>query len=191
MRRISIFILNQSQGKRSGKIALPLRPTTVLRRDWPRYMPWRLAWRYKGIPGEELAWCAGMLDGEGCIQIKKQRVKGSRSPSHYVTVTVTSLSKPAVESMVRILGGNFRFWRGAGVSRTVWRWEMSGHPVKYVLASLFPFLRIKQVEALLAIRLYELPRRYGVNGRVDERTIRCREALYGATRRMKQRGWEK
>ena len=52
----------------------------------------------------DLAYLAGIIDGEGCITIKYNK----RTDVHFVALSVGMTELPAVELMVRVFGGKLR-----------------------------------------------------------------------------------
>lgn len=90
----------------------------------------------------DVAWAAGLLDGEGWIGLAKQT--GSRVPRPYVTCGMCDNLAPA--NLQRILGGKLHGpYHCNNTPRLRWRWEVAGSQrVGPVLIHLLPYLTTKK-----------------------------------------------
>jgi LAGLIDADG DNA endonuclease family protein len=103
---------------------------------------------------EELAWAAGLIDGEGCIGIDfKRKPKEYRHPSYRLRLRVNMTHK---ETMVRLRDifkvGTIRL-RIPKIKRykKQYVWSTGGNPARKILVSLLPFLCTKLKDAKLGI----------------------------------------
>jgi len=96
---------------------------------------------------EDLAWAAGIMDGEGAVQIT--RLRPTRSlPGYGIRLNVTSTSIPMLKRLQHILGGGVGLERRSTDRERVHRvWFMSGHAAKIALASMEPNLTVKKAHA--------------------------------------------
>jgi len=95
----------------------------------------------------DLAWAAGLVDGEGCVQ-----VRGS------VALDVQSTSRRIVERLYEILGGRcYIEKRRTRYNRPVFRWRIYGQDAVAALDHLMPFLIEKKKQAQLACCYYAYP----------------------------------
>lgn len=145
----------------------------------------------------ELAYTAGLVDGEGCIRLANRRsAKGSTT--YTVTVQVNSTD----ERMARFLGSRF-----GGAVRYVevprqpnrkpqWAWQASATIAVAVLEAIYPYLVIKKEQARLA-RVYQAltPARalsitYGGNAahKRPQALVEVQGRLYGKFRALNRRG---
>lgn len=53
----------------------------------------------------DLAWAAGFVDGEGCLQIARQRYRGRPNPSFRPLLAVTQNHRPTLQRLQQVLGG--------------------------------------------------------------------------------------
>lgn len=104
----------------------------------------------------ELAWAAGVIDGEGCICVygRPGRVnkKGVRALALVVSVVNTDPRMPL--KMHEIFGGNVNTaveHRGNPRRRPVAQWLITGKPAGEVLLVVRPYLVIKAEQADVAI----------------------------------------
>lgn len=92
----------------------------------------------------DLAWAAGLIDGEGCIMIR-----GS------VAVDVQSTSRHLIQRLHDILGGRCSVEsRRTRQNRAVFRWRIYGQEAVAALDHLLPFLVEKKKQAQLACCYY-------------------------------------
>lgn len=146
----------------------------------------------------KLAWCAGIIDGEGCIRIHKRKPGAKSQPRqksniYYLDLKVKMVHKPAIE----ILHSFFRCGDvhseqpGKSNKRIAWRWNVFRRDAASVLKKVLPFLVVKRKEALLAIEFQESPLsgRIG-NGLVSEDSAAFREDCYQRMRMLKCFEWK-
>ena len=106
------------------------------------------------IEDTQLAYIAGLLDGEGCI---KTTGKG------YLQIDIGNTYEDALQFVKSILGGYIytikapmQVYQGAIIHRKVYyRWVLCGKGAAEVLALLLPYLIIKKEQAVLGIKLTE------------------------------------
>lgn len=130
---------------------------------------------------EELAYLAGIVDGEGTIQIIKQSNKGS-VPYHTAALYVTNSDMRLLEWIQSRFGGNITKARQhVGKNwRPVYRIQIYGDLSLQVVKLIEPFLVLKREQAQLFIEFRDRIRQPG-KGRPraltsDERMIRAQLA---------------
>lgn len=95
-----------------------------------------------------LAWCAGFIDGEGCIGIHRN---GRNPPTATLRVSVTS--EEAVSRLQYVFGGIIRSYKRPAPRIRYWRWYVGRRSdLSRVLTAILPFLTVKRKEAELALR---------------------------------------
>jgi hypothetical protein len=129
----------------------------------------------------ELAWVAGIIDGEGCIsiQVKPATKPGRVSPSHSLFLKVTMGDQPTIERLRDILGvGSVHRQnvRGDRVNEA-WAWWTASRKAHAVLVAIRPYLVTKAHEADLGLEFLSLP--FQKRGRVplDPSVVAERERL--------------
>jgi hypothetical protein len=108
----------------------------------------------------ELAYCAGVIDSDGTIGIKRStygmRVRGDSSQATYSErIKVKQVESQAVDLLHDIFGGSFRIEAASLKSgRPLFAWHVTDLQCTSVCLALLPFLRIKkrQAENVLALR---------------------------------------
>lgn len=109
----------------------------------------------------ELAWAAGILDGEGCIHFSVFQPPNRPSAKYRVIVTIQMVHLPTLEKIQEMLGGTVRpIDRKAnkGNRRDIWRWTVTCREAGEVLTLLLPYLVTKQPEAQIALEYFANPR---------------------------------
>jgi hypothetical protein len=94
----------------------------------------------------QAAYLAGLLDGEGSILWSESNYK-----YHYSELVVTNTNKNVLDQIQAQYGGRVRLHIAAGAGKSpvphkknCWRWKTTGKNAVAILASVLPYLRIKQ-----------------------------------------------
>lgn len=103
----------------------------------------------------DIAYLAGIIDGEGYIGIKKTRRKECVSPTYQARIQVRMVDEPAIAFLAQTLGGSYyeeqpRVPKG----RPLYCFQASDARAEAILRAVLPFLRVKRksAEAVLAYR---------------------------------------
>jgi DNA modification methylase len=100
------------------------------------------------------AYLAGFLDGEGSVTyIERDRGEG-RSPTHDVRVSVNNTVRSVLEDYVRLAGGRIYERKDAMSNRfskkQCYRWQACTEESLLLIRELYPYLRVKRKQAVLA-----------------------------------------
>ena len=111
----------------------------------------------------QLAYCAGIIDGEGCIRVKRtewERYRGDRkTPGYHASIQVKMVNRDAMDFLAEVLSGTVRVEkRGQSNRRPLYQWSLADLKAETALHMLLPFLRMKKPQAQLLIRLRDLQR---------------------------------
>ena len=115
----------------------------------------------------ELAYMAGILDGEGCISITKIRASNTNlhNLSYGLQVRVGMVDKSIPLLFYYAFGGSFRQRKYSHKEyKNQWLWGVSGKLAIRSLEMLLPYLRSKKNEAELAIKFWGIKRHRNVAG---------------------------
>lgn len=116
------------------------------------------------LPGATaLAYAAGLMDGEGCIQVIKQMVPGRKNPTYRLRLEMMQNDFPTLANFVHCVGlpATIRpVKREADHSRQVWRVTYDGPQAYVVLRRLLRYLVRKKAEAAVGINFVR-------RGRID------------------------
>jgi hypothetical protein len=102
----------------------------------------------------DVAYCAGLFDGEGCISASRSYhcQKNVR-----VSIYVTMCDRAGPEFMARTFGGHVREWkRKTRSGKAVFSWGLHCRKAAAVLELMLPYLQIKRSRAESAIKLAAL-----------------------------------
>lgn len=147
----------------------------------------------KDMRQTELAYYAGLFDGEGCIHIRKTKTK--RQQITYGLVCKISMCNFFVlEQLQQSFGGSLHKEREHKYSNRynkLWTWTLSCIMAKAFLIAVYPFLRLKKSEAELAIQFQETKvsgARKGQWGNIPkmEKELAIEEAEYILMRNLKK-----
>lgn len=103
----------------------------------------------------DIAWTAGIIDGEGSIFIMKQgRVDRERTVNYILRVSVQSTDPYMTSELKRMFpdGAEFSVQRDKRpeCSDTL-KWQLSGKKAARFLNTILPFMRVKKQQAELAL----------------------------------------
>lgn len=110
----------------------------------------------------DMAWAAGLADGEGCISIVKQSFKCGRRPTHRLRFEMVQNNRETLMSFAAAVGVRARLYpvkRTATQNRQVYLLAFDGMCAHEAISRLAPYLRRKRPEADLAMK-------YVIEGRV-------------------------
>jgi hypothetical protein len=133
----------------------------------------------------DLAYAAGIIDGEAHVGIERKRANGQRkNPSHTPRLVVSVVDEALVRWFQAQFGGNVRSVpaRGSG-TRTVHIWYVSSRAAVHVLELVSPYLKIKRPHAALIIDFHRRrtnPCRRGLS----TQELAMRDTYYDAVRRL-------
>ena len=100
-----------------------------------------------------LAYLAGILDGEGCVHIAKER--GNNAPRYKLAVQVSMVDKTPPALAYSAFGGYLRLRDRNKKWKPLWEWQIKSGDAIACLKALLPYLRTKKTEAELAIKFWD------------------------------------
>lgn len=101
---------------------------------------------------EELAYTAGIIDGEGCISIVRKPYKTAGFPTNYeLYVKVQTADKIICPWLHIRFGGSLGMTKGYNGNRRCHTWGVSSASAELFLRAILPWLRLKRAEAELGI----------------------------------------
>lgn len=111
----------------------------------------------------DIAYIAGIIDGEGCIHIGRE--KSNRYRSGYVfrlSVSLSSTEEWLPNWLKFVFGGYIYSQQPRGLQRKpYWEWRLMHNKAKDFLELIYPYLRLKQPQAEIAINFQRNRRRGG------------------------------
>ncbi len=120
----------------------------------------------------ELAYMAGIFDGEGCVQIVKRT---DRNGQHSLRVSL-EMANEYIPSLLKFhFGGSVhkrdlqsRGWQ------TQWHWVAVSNRAKLFIEAILPYLKLKRNEAELGLKFQSSM--HTVGGRLTDGEVAVREA---------------
>lgn len=110
----------------------------------------------------DLAYCAGIMDGEGYIGIKKTKpykTQGRTTPGYHARIQVRMVDEPAIAALVGLFGGKtYREKPHANNGRPLHCWSISDAKAEATIRLVLPFLRVKVQQARIVLDLRKLQR---------------------------------
>lgn len=147
---------------------------------------------FQGRTDLDLAWCAGFVDGEGCIRIARRAPGGNANPIYSLEVTITQNCLGTLEHFKNVLGiksSIYVFGCTGAVRSTVFGLTYRCTRARELLEALHPFLVRKRLEAAVGIEFANRASfaRQG-RRRHSDAEIELREGYYLRLRALKPRG---
>lgn len=137
---------------------------------------------------EDLAYTAGLIDGEGCITILKDRNK-SGGCRYVVRVTVKMCDTGAILFLKKKFGGGICKQELEPPQRPAYYWYLDGLKSAYLLTNILEYLRVKRRQAELAIEFMAFEPKD--ESRFLRTEMNRKESLYRQIRQLNKRGREK
>ncbi len=105
----------------------------------------------------DLAYLAGLIDGEGYVGIKKTTRRDMTSPAYHERIQVRMVDEAAIAFLASTLGGNY-YCEASHVAqgRPLYCYQASDLKACQVLDAVLPYLRIKRPDADLVLQLRAL-----------------------------------
>lgn len=107
----------------------------------------------------DVAYVAGIIDGEGCIRVKKTkpyRCQGRATPGYDASVQVKMVDRGAVEFVCKTIGGWVYLQKsGLKSGRDQYTCQATGRQAEDGLRLVLPYLRVKRRQAELVLQLRE------------------------------------
>ena len=125
----------------------------------------------------DLAYLASIMDGEGCILIRKQKYKGMHFGFYYqLVISISNTNEWLVNWVKFTFGGTIYAHRKPFGYKTVYQWSARANKAKILLEAIFPYLRIKRPQAEVAL-LFQSTRQHNSGGKIkSEEAVALDEA---------------
>lgn len=149
---------------------------------------------------EELAYLAGIADGEGCFVIYKKHFNNGRW-IQYESAFSLAMGHPVPLRMFAAKFGNMvqpRRDKRTAKRRLIYLWRVTSTRATELAKALIPYLEVKRRQATLAIEFQTLKdrstiealagRSLGCRGKVPQHIIEAQDALWIESRRLNARG---
>jgi hypothetical protein len=114
-----------------------------------KFEPWGGVERIKEMLERDVAWLAGLFDGEGCVWSRWPKRKN-------VIVEIKMTHRETIAHVNRLFPGRFSegtLSRGSFSIKRQWRWSLDTNGSRRFLVLVLPYLITKREEAEIALRL--------------------------------------
>lgn len=121
-------------------------------------------------PPDWCAWAAGIVDGEGCIQLIRHNSK-TKNPRWGIRLSVGNTDPRMLTKLRDMFGGTIWFnKRVIANHRPFWNWQVASQQAEMVLRLILPWLIAKQDQAQIALEsrsMMKLGRRWAPYSKDD------------------------
>ena len=128
----------------------------------------------------ELAYYAGIFDGEGCIVIHSHQwvTKGGKTRvGFYPEIILANTNQWLIQQLRFAFGGNvYLRKRGTTRAQAIWVWQTTSKKATQCLESLLPYLKLKKQQALLAVEMEKRRRPRGSHRLEPDENIAWQQA---------------
>jgi hypothetical protein len=106
----------------------------------------------------DLAYCAGLIDGEGCIRVKRTKAyacQGRVTVGYHAQIQIRMVDETAIRFIAETLGGWYYAEKAhLAKGRPLFCYQASDRRAETILRALLPYLRVKRAcaENVLALR---------------------------------------
>lgn len=144
---------------------------------------------------EQKAYLAGIIDGEGCIRICKQRpraINRDYSTIYFLRIEVRMVDREAIDFLKSVFGGGVYVYKNHKSSKPViFDWIVSHRNAVKIIKDIYPYLRVKKNQADLALKFSETIGKVGRNKngtskKLTNRILSIREHLFEEMKKAKK-----
>jgi len=136
--------------------------------------------------GELVAYCAGIIDGEGCISIQRHSRGKTRGIPRPVLIVVQK-QPAALDRLIEVFGGERRPVRRGDRPIAFWRWYLYGDDAIQALRDMHPYLEEKWEQAELAVEYHSrLERGWHRGNPVPDEVIQAHNEMAENLARLKR-----
>ena len=128
----------------------------------------------KNSRSTDLAWAAGITDGEGCLYISNTTSQGH--PAYTLYLQIKMCHKGAIEQFAKISSGRAYQKEMTPSGRKIWKCTLAGRKAADFLREMLPFLTVKKAEAKVAIKFQPDDSRKGRRRYTLREIARCKRA---------------
>ena len=112
----------------------------------------------------DLAWAAGIIDGEGSIFVMKQKRKDRERDHNYIMrLSVQSTDPYMTKELCKLFPNGAVFTQEVDKkpqNSDTLKWQISGRKAAFVLKQILPFMKVKHEQAKLALDFQETTKKH-------------------------------
>lgn len=106
----------------------------------------------------DLAYIAGLVDGEGCIRIKKSTYgirirKDCQNPTYSEMIQIRMVNEPAIKFIQSRFGGNYYLEKRPYGNKPLYCYQITCKLASNMIKQLLPYLKVKKEVAKIVLKL--------------------------------------
>lgn len=123
----------------------------------------------------ELAYLAGLFDGEGSVLVNK--IWNKNCYTYRMRICISSTFLDVILWLKEILGGNISTNKVYGNRKESYVWQLGANSAADLLFVMLPYLRIKKEQALIGTEFQSTQKLGGGNGKYSQEELDYRKFL--------------
>lgn len=144
-----------------------------------------------------LPYAAGIVDGEGSLNIIHNKARSWSNPQYQSTLSVSMTHKGVIELLHSTFGGTLRMEKAHPRWKQQWTWYLGGAKLAEFLNQVLPYLVVRKRHAELILEMEATKQRTadgkpghtkGRGGKLDSAVAARREVIHTELRRINRRG---
>lgn len=153
----------------------------------------RLQYRRKPYSDTQIAYFAGIMDGEGCFFIGNfSRNKITGTPYYQTLLTVSNTDKRLIDWLFNTFGGMVSKYTRKQLPKNsrkeVHRWQASGERLKHLCELILPYIVCKKRETEIMLEMRQTyDSRHFTDHNLDQATLSVRKRLFDEIRTLHTR----
>lgn len=123
---------------------------------------------------EQLAYIAGLFDGEGCVSISKTWPKDRLNPRYKLCVTIANTNPKPLIIIKKLYGGYIYIGNKSPGRKILYTWKIATKSTERFLGDILPYLIIKKEEVELALIHRKFINKYQENKHDNKnKSVKC------------------
>lgn len=135
----------------------------------------------------DLAYLAGIIDGEGCIECRFLSGRPAKHTSLSILLIVGNTDVRLINWLTATWGGRVHLLRRGGI-RDMWVWRLPIRSNRELIEAVRPFLKLKREQIILALEAADLSIARGGGRRVPAGNLARRHAIVEEVALLKRTG---
>ena len=144
----------------------------------------------KKLSNVQLAWAAGIIDGEGTVSFTVRKAKSYQKSKRIQPIVEVEITSKEIVFLLQSWFDGF-VWcrqRRKNTYSNVWLWRISSRKALNCIKNIFPYLRIKKSQAETIFKFYDLGIHHGKKNFGQSKIMIRREKLLKTMRYLNLKG---
>ena len=132
---------------------------------------------------EIAAYCAGLIDGEGCISM------GTVKTKYTIFIAVVMTEEKAVRFLKKHYEGSLMKRQRKHYHKPIWAWRVYARKAETCLRSIYPYLLVKKEQASVCLQMRDHLQEAGslTRGPIGNRNVNKDEEILAFRKKLKSR----